>query len=190
VGIRACADGEYIAQLNDDCAVVTNGWLAKMVETMQLSPDIALVGPKVVMFDGTIFSAGVSPKLRGLCLGEKDYGQREFVEEVTALTGACYLYRRSALSDLRFESKRVRQGGYTRLKDLYDYPYFDEKYVLGSAFSDTDLCLRLRKRGWRIFYDGRVKVIHHKQQTQGRWYSWNHIYFHAKHPGTIIGQWL
>ncbi len=166
LGILSCMGGDYIGQLNSDCAVLTEGWLGKLLETLVLYSDIGLVSPKIVMNDGTIFSCGTAPNLRNYCSGEVDLGQREYVEEVVAAPSNCYLYNRRI-----FEELGIR---------------FDEHFIRSGSFMDTDFCLRLRKGGYRIFYDGRVKVLHHRAQTQGSWHSWNHLYFHLKHPSTFF----
>jgi hypothetical protein len=43
---------------------------------------------------------------------------------------------------------------------------FDEAFAVG--FGDTDLCLRLRRDGWRVLYDGSAVLVHHESATRGR----------------------
>ena len=133
------------------------------METMLSRDDIGLVGCKIVMFDDKIFSAGTGPNWRPYCYGELDEGQREFVEELPGLSANCLLYRRGLLE-------------------------YDECFKGGNGLEDSDYCIRLRKRGYRIFYDGRVKVIHKKYPKEKSPFFWNHLYFHLKHPSTFITQ--
>jgi GT2 family glycosyltransferase len=115
------------------------------------------------MFDGMIFSAGTAPNWRPYMYGDKDTGQREFVEEVAGVSANCLLYKRGLLE-------------------------YDEKFIGGNGLEDTDYCIRLRKSGYRVMYDGRVKVIHKKYPKEKNPFFWNHLYFHVKHPSTIITQ--
>lgn len=157
------SSAEFVASLDSDCELIQDDWLEKMLETMFSADDIGLVGCKVVMFDGKIFSAGTAPNWRPYCYGELDRGQREFVEEVVGVSANCLLYRRG----------------------LFEY---DERFVGGNGLEDSDFCIRLRKKGYRILYDGRVKVIHKKYPKNKTPFFWNHLYFHLKHPTTIITQ--
>lgn len=54
------------------------------------------------------------------------------------VTGCCLLLRRACLEDL---------GG------------LDEKFFL--YYEDVDLCLRARQRGWTVFYEPSLAVVHH-----------------------------
>jgi len=157
------AQSEFVASLDSDCELTQDNWLEMMLETMLSSDDVGLVGCKIVMFDGKIFSAGTAPNWRPYCYGESDTGQREFVEEVVGVSANCLLYRRGILE-------------------------YDERFIGGNGLEDSDFCIRLRRKGYRILYDGRVKVIHRKYPKAKTPFFWNHLYFHLKHPTTIITQ--
>ena len=161
-GLRA-SKTDFVASLDSDCELIQDDWLERMMETMLSSNDIGLVCCKVVMFDGKIFSAGTAPNWRPYCYGEQDTGQREFVEEVVGASANCLLYRRGIIE-------------------------YDERFIGGNGLEDTDFCIRLRKKGYRVLYDGRVKVIHKKYPKNKSLFFWNHLYFHLKHPTTIITQ--
>jgi GT2 family glycosyltransferase len=50
--------------------------------------------------------------------------------------------------------------------------YFDERFV-GSGFEDTDFCLAMKKRGYQIAINNRVKLVHlHEQKNQKP--NWGH----------------
>ncbi len=161
-GLRS-AGKEFVASLDSDCELTQDDWLEKMLQTLLSLDDVGLVGCKVVMFDGKIFSAGTGPNWRPYCYGEPDKGQREFVEEVAGVSANCLLYRRGLLE-------------------------YDERFVGGNGLEDSDFCIRLRRKGYRVFYDGRVKVIHKKYPKEKSPLFWNHLYFHLKHPTTILTQ--
>jgi GT2 family glycosyltransferase len=161
-GLRT-SRAEFVASLDSDCEMVQDDWLNKMLETMSSAGDIGLVGCKIVMFDSKIFSAGTAPNWRPYCYGEPDEGQREFVEEVAGVSANCLLYRRGLLE-------------------------YDEHFIGGNGLEDSDFCIRLREKGYRVMYDGRVKVIHKKYPKDKSPFFWNHLYFHLKHPSTFFTQ--
>jgi len=161
-GLRA-SSAEFVASLDADCELTQSDWLEKMMETLLSADDIGLVGCKVVMFDGKIFSAGTGSNWRPYLYGESDTGQREFVEEVHGVSANCLLYRRGLLK-------------------------YDERFIGGNGLEDSDYCIRLRKKGYQVMYDGRVKVIHKKYPKDKTPFFWNHLYFHLKHPSTIVTQ--
>jgi len=161
-GLRSSTT-EFVASLDSDCELIQDDWLEKMMETMLSADDIGLVGCKIVMFDDHIFSAGTAPNWRPYCYGESDRGQREFIEEVAGVSANCLLYRRGLLE-------------------------YDEHFIGGNGLEDSDYCINLRKKGYRVFYDGRVKVIHKKYPKRKSPLFWNHLYFHLKHPATILTQ--
>jgi GT2 family glycosyltransferase len=161
-GLKACK-APFVASLDADCEIIQDNWIELLLETMLSADNIALVGCKIVMFDNKIFSAGTASNWRPYCYGEEDHGQREFVEEVMGVSANCLLYRRGLL-------------------------HYDERFIGGNGLEDTDYCLRLKQKGYRVMYDGRVKVIHQKYPKEKTPFFWNHWYFHIKHPTTIITQ--
>ncbi len=154
---------DFVASLDADCVITQADWLDKMLETLLSADNIGLVGCKIVMFDGKVFSAGTGSNWRPYCYGEEDKGQREFVEEVSGVSANCLLYRRGILD-------------------------YDERFIGGNGLEDSDYCIRLRKKGYRVMYDGRVKVVHKKYPKDKTPFFWNHLYFHLKHPTTIFTQ--
>ncbi len=111
-GLRA-ASSEFVASLDSDCEIITDGWLGLMMDTMLSHERIGLVGCKIVMYDGRIFSAGTAPNWRPYGYGEADRGQRELVEEVAGVSANCLLYRRGLLE-------------------------YDEHFVGGNGLEDSD----------------------------------------------------
>lgn len=141
---------EFIALLDDDVEV-TKGWLKGLYQYIRNKSEVGIVGGKVVFPDNRIFSidGGISHSYiiktnhtdhvhpRGY--GEKDKGQRDYVKECDVLAGPCWLMRRELLDDVG---------------------YFDERFF-PSQGEDTDYCLRTRLAGYKIIYNGKVKIIHH-----------------------------
>jgi GT2 family glycosyltransferase len=159
-GLRKSAS-EWVCSLDADCEVMQDNWLDLLLETAQSQPEVGIVGAKIVMFDGTIFSAGTGSDGMPMLYGQKDEGQREVVEEVHAVSENCLLMRRGI-----FE--------------------FDEWFWQSKSSEGQDACIRLRQAGYKIMYDGRVKIQHNKFPKKSSPFNWDHIYFHLKHPSTYL----
>lgn len=154
---------EWVCSIDADCEILQDDWLDLLLETAQSQLNVGIVGPKIVMFDGTIFSAGTGSNGLPMLYGEKDEGQSEIVEEVHALSENCLLMR----------------------KGIFE---FDEWFWQSRSSEGQDACIRLRKQGYRILYDGRVKIQHNKYPQKRSPFNWDHLYFHLKHPTTYLDQ--
>lgn len=129
---------KFIALLDDDIEV-TKGWLTKLEKNLY-KKNVGLVVPKIVFPDNSIFSAGFYlTKMLSLGYGEIDYGQYNTISEFDAFPGPCWLIKRSTINKIG---------------------KFDEQFF-PCQYEDLDYCLRIRKSGYKIIYDGNVKVIHH-----------------------------
>ncbi len=130
---------DYILMFSTDMLVDDRDWLGKLVETAEADRTIGLVGCKLVYPTGRIQHAGMivdsAPRNRGRA--KPDSGQYDSVEAVDGVSAALQL----------MPNRIIRKVG-----------LFDEKFQNG--FDDTDYCVRVRKAGFRIVYDGRAKVIH------------------------------
>ena len=131
-GARA-ASGEPLVFLNND-TLAQPGWLDALVRHAEAHPRAGVVGGKLLFPDGTVQHAGV------VVTGERGVrhvyagfpGDNPAVcrpRRFQAVTAACALVRREA-----FEAA----GG------------FDTSYTNG--LEDADLCLRLGKLGWEVWY--------------------------------------
>jgi N-acetylglucosaminyl-diphospho-decaprenol L-rhamnosyltransferase len=144
--------GEAILFLNPD-ARITPPNVRLLASRLVTNPTLGAVGPRVLSPSGEIeLSMRRAPSLRS-ALGEALFfhhivrgassptefvrGGYELPSEAEWLTGAVLLVRRSAFDTI---------GG------------FDERFFLYSE--DTDLCIRLRKRGLVVFYDPAATAEH------------------------------
>jgi len=154
-GIQASV-APYVLLLNPD-AFLLDGTLEHLVRFMDLHPEVAVIGPRVINTDGTVQgSARAFPGLRTAFFGRTSLLTRWFPENpwsrrhvpvlragsktplaVDWVSGACMLIRRQTWEAV---------GG------------FDEAFFL--YWEDADFCWRLRKLGWEIAYDPRVSVVH------------------------------
>lgn len=142
------AKGKYLCFLNND-TVATDGWLTELMKLGQ-EKHVGLVGPKLLYPNDNIQHAGVALGISGLA-GHmyhnlpQHYWPTIFTREVSAVTGACMLIRKSL-----FESV----GG------------FDEKYMI--EFQDIDLCLKLKQKSYKILYTPRSILYHFCSVTRGK----------------------
>ncbi len=147
------ARGDLIGLLNNDIEVIHPEWLQEMV-TQVMQPGVGAVGAKLYYSDNTIQHAGVIIGLGGVAghshlrQSRSDpgyFGRLHLVHDVSCVTGACLLTHKSLFLDL---------GG------------LDEK-DLKIAFNDVDLCLRLRKAGYRIVWTPYAELYHLESASRG-----------------------
>ena len=146
--------GDYLLFLNNDTEACHPEWLMRMASWLDHFPDVAAVGAKLLYPTGNLQHGGVEvysngtgghPSM-GLRYGEAGYFDRlETTHEVSAVTGACMLVRRTVFEEV---------GG------------FEEE--LPGAFNDVDLCLKIRQRGYRILYTPEAVLFHHESLTRGK----------------------
>ncbi len=141
----------YLLLLNDDTKVTESGWLRALVD-MILKPGAGAVGARLLFPDRTIQHAGVVVGLHGTCghafrglpADRPHYhGLASMAREVSAVTGACLLTRRSCFQEV----------------NGLDEAHFPV------AFQDVDYCLRLRSKGYRILYTPAATLIHQESRS-------------------------
>ncbi len=139
----AAARGDYALFLNNDAYLPPNA-LDHFAEDFALLPKAALIGGQLVGEDGVPQrSAGVEPTFlseMGLTRRQRpDVSSVSRPVEVETLVGACMAFRR-ALADT---AGRMDE-------DFFFY------------FEETEWCVRLRRQGWQVVVDPRVRVMHLK----------------------------
>lgn len=156
LGIRLALEqgAQYVWLLNND-TVVERETLTALVRGLEADQECGMVGSKVLTY-GTrrIDSAGgrLLPFLllhgwtENIGSGETDRGQYDRDREVDYAPGASMLVRAAA----------IRETG-----------VMEERYFL--YFEETDWCLRMKEKGWKIRYCYQ-SVVHHKgsQSVGGR----------------------
>lgn len=149
------AQGEYVLLLNPDTEVGA-GALSRLIAFLDATPRAGAAGPRLLNPDGTLqISCYPAPTLFGefFRLFHLDslvpYGsysmskwRQDQVREVDALLGACLLIRGSVLE---------RVG-------LLDGDYF-------MYSEEIDLCYRIRRAGWTLFWVPEAQVLHYGGQS-------------------------
>lgn len=144
--------GEVIGLVNNDIEVISPDWMEEMV-VHAMRPDVGAVGAMLYYPDDTIQHAGVLVGLGGVAghvgsrlpRGSQGYfGRMLLTQELSAVTAACLLVRRSVYDEV---------GG------------LDER--LRVAFNDVDLCLRIREKGYRNLWTPFAELYHHESASRG-----------------------
>jgi GT2 family glycosyltransferase len=141
--IRA-SSAAWILALNPD-ALLTPGFLTKMLQTAELDPHAGAVCGKLLsigpgfepLAEPLIDSAGiyVTPAMRHFDRGwhARDEGQFEQVEYVFGASGAAALYRRAMIEDISIDG------------EFFDSDFFSYR-------EDADVAWRAQILGWRCIY--------------------------------------
>jgi N-acetylglucosaminyl-diphospho-decaprenol L-rhamnosyltransferase len=152
-GFRRVGRGaEYVLFVNPDTFLDQEG-IRLASETMRENAGMGILTGRLLGYDvagrqatGRIDSTGIFRKWYGRWfdrgLGEVDSGQYSLPEDIPAACGALMFCRKKALEEVM----------------LPDQAVFDPAFFLYKE--DIELSLRLRKAGWRISYDPRIKGFH------------------------------
>jgi len=192
VGLKICT-GKYVALINSD-VVVPQGCLEKMLSFMEENARIGMLGPKMILRDGSIgksvyasptvwnwFCNGLglsslfkhSKLFANFELADFDYNK---TQDVDMLTGWFWLVRSTALQEV----------------GVLD----DQFFMYGE---DIDWPSRFRKAGWRVTYCSEAEAIHYcgasSDRAPTRFYvemnRANLQYFRKHHgPLGVLGFWL
>jgi len=144
------ARGEYLLFMNNDM-LINPGLVAEMRKTFQVNSKIAVVGCQLRLMDrkdrvqhaGVMFTDKYVPYELGLA---QPWGVPELplhdprvksVREVPSVTAACMMIKREVFEEVG---------------------RFDERYVYG--WEDSDLVLRIREKGYKVWYNGRAWAFH------------------------------
>jgi len=140
--------GDVLCFLNDDVFPSTSDWLERML-AQAVRPDVGIVGALLLYPDGSIQHAGVvvdrwHPAHVGRFQKDSSYWPwLRMTREVSAVTGACMVLRRSTWNEL---------GG------------FDLQFPVN--YNDIDLCLRAAQHRYRILIETQAILVHEEARTR------------------------
>ncbi|MBI5359386.1 MAG: glycosyltransferase [Planctomycetes bacterium] len=144
--------GEIVLLLNNDVEVINPDWLERMAEHA-VRKEVGAVGAKLYYPNNTIQHAGVIVGLGGVAGHSHKHHSRDsfgyfgrlvLTQNLSAVTAACVMMRKEVF---------LEAGG------------FDEKFAL--SFGDVDLCLKIRKKGYRIVWTPYAELYHYESVTRG-----------------------
>lgn len=171
------ARGEYFLYLNPDC-VVEPETIPTLVDCLQNHPRAGMAGGLILNRDGTEQRGcrrAVPTPWKSLVntLGLPGLNRKVFADfrldgeplpenpvEVEAVSGACMLVSREAVTDVGL---------------------MDEGYFLHCE--DLDWCMRFRLRGWKILFVPRARLLHNKglcSASRPFFVEW------SKHKGMVL----
>jgi len=157
---------KYILILNPDILFI-NEFISYGIKFLEENKDFGAVGFKILNPDGTIqkeslrnFPTPLNTLLKFLNLDSLlkirySYFDRELdkSKEANILSGACMLIRKEAFLNING---------------------FDESFFLYG--DDIDLCIRLKNKGWKLYYLPIESVIHYKGGSLYK-YSFKRIFY-------------
>ncbi len=153
--LRYC-DSKYVTLINPDCFISKN-FFEIAIGFMEKNESIGIIGPKIMDEDGSVQGSARSfPTPLTSLFGRKSPLTRIFPNnsitksniltwaddnesprEVDWVSGACMVIRRNAIENING---------------------FDEHFFL--YWEDTDLCRRVRNKGWKVVYFPFAKATH------------------------------
>jgi hypothetical protein len=156
IGIRA-SRGKYVLILNDDTEF-RPGALGLLIGVMNANQRLGGVGPKFLNPDGS-FQRGNAPKrfprLRGIV---SELWNLDVVFEKFPLTRDLLTNRRD--ENRAGEAEQIDCACLlARREALESVGLFDEDFYF--LFEDTDLCYRLEKSGWKLWYFPEAQITHY-----------------------------
>jgi GT2 family glycosyltransferase len=145
------SDGEYVVITNPDI-IYTPEYFEKIIARIEKDPKISAITGKVIKYDfekkektNLIDTVGLfaykNRRIIDRGQGMEDKGQYDKEEEVFGVSGACPLYRRVALEDVKVMGE-----------------YFDEDFFMYKE--DVDLSWRFLLYGWKNFYYPQALAYH------------------------------
>lgn len=149
--------GRYALLLNSD-TVLTEGAIALMVDFMEKNKDVGICGGQLLNTDGSrqnsianapsLLTELLNKSILRRLFPEKYPGKEHIFEtpiEVESIVGACMVVRKDAIDD-------------TNLLDESFFFFLEE----------TDWCIRMKERGWKVFHHPTANIFHLQGQSAGK----------------------
>jgi len=141
------AKGDYILLLNPDTKLFPEA-IAKLVNVFSTNERIGIAGPLHISEEGVSkeehfgFQKTPLSTIGGKLFGKQSLLGQKDIFETGWVSGGAMIIRKKLFCEL---------GG------------FDEKYFM--YFEDVDLCLRAKKKGWKVVVQPEAKVFHKSGQS-------------------------
>lgn len=145
------SDSEYILVLNPDCTLKETA-LRRLMNAAEVQEEAAAISPCILRSpnDSVIDSTGLVKTFYGAAYdrgaGKPLPGSLKQSGSIWGVSGACALYRRSALEEVQHTT------------DSHRPQYFDEDFFMYKE--DVDLAARLQRAGWSAWYQHDAIAYH------------------------------
>jgi len=155
--------GKYILFINPDC-IISEDTFNKMISFFESNPDCGLAGCKILNSDGTLQLAcrrsfpgpwtsftkvtglsNIFPKSKIFARYNLTYLDENKTNEVDAISGSFMMMSKDVYQKI---------GG------------FDEQFFMYGE--DLDLCYRVQKNGYKVYYVHNTQIIHYKGESTKR----------------------
>lgn len=145
-------EGDIIMLLNNDTEMISSDSIYNMVKTLE-DENVGAVGAMLYYEDNSIQHGGVVYKIGGFAanvmtdevdINEWYYPWKKVPHEMSACTAACLMIKKDAF---------IKANG------------LDEDLAI--ALNDVDLCLKIRKLGYKIVFNPNVKFHHYESKSRG-----------------------
>lgn len=149
--------GQYAVLLNTD-TVLTQGAIETMIAFMEHNKDIGVCGGQLLNIDSSrqnsianapsLLTELLNKSILRRLFPEKYPGKEHIFEtpiEVESIVGACMVVRKDAIDD-------------TNLLDESFFFFLEE----------TDWCLRMKEKGWKVFHHPTANIFHLQGQSAGK----------------------
>ena len=143
------ARSPHLLLLNND-ACIEPAALSSALETLGSASDIAAVGGKIKLLDGSLQEAGSIIWQGGSCRG---YGRGQNPQDFAFMMQREVDYCSAAFLLLDAAIFRVLDG-------------FDEDFA-PAYYEESDYCIRLHKKGYRVLYEPRAQITHYEFASTG-----------------------
>jgi GT2 family glycosyltransferase len=174
----------YVLFLNSD-AEIRPPDLKILVSFLEERPGVGVVGPRTRSGDGTI-QVSTGPSLTPF----REWAQRRLVRGVRRRSRAALKW---AEEHYRHEHEPAWVSGaclLARREALLAVGGFDEAFFLYEE--DVDLCVRVRRAGWRIRFTPAAEALHHLGRSMAKAgtrpeleYHKSHLLYYRKHNGGL-----
>lgn len=152
------AQSDTMLLLNSDVIPKQTGWLEPMLKAFTSKTAMGALGVRLLYEDNSIQHDGMiyersnffqdlwvcEHPLKGLSSSLKPANNS--LKEVEAVTGACLMVSKTSFKQV---------GG------------LDKNYILGD-FEDSDLCLKLRSKGYKSYLMSNIELYHLERQSQNQ----------------------
>jgi len=159
---------KYFLHIDDDTEIVDELFLEKMVKVGEKEDKIGILGCKVIYPNKNLQWFYQKGKVRFNKNNKKikETEETKRIKEVDNIVGSCFLIKKRVLEKVGF---------------------FDESFSPAYG-EETDLCFRARKKGFKLFYVGNAKIIHHGSSSTKT--IFNEKIWYLKKRNSIRLEWL